>query len=80
MHFVLVGALVLLALVDVALALIGFLSITRGTPVRRVRAPGDYDGPPGAREPQFLATVELLTKTDVHHGHAVEIMTCGNEL
>jgi cardiolipin synthase A/B len=61
-------------------ALIGFLYVTRGTPVRRVRAPGDDDGPPGAEEPRFPATVELLTKTELRDGHAVEVMTCGDEL
>src|SRR5690242_21662840 len=70
----------LVGLVGLVLALVGFLFITHGTPVRRVRAPGDGDGPPGAEEPAFCRTVELLTKTPVLPGHTVEVMTCGDEL
>ena len=73
-------ALSLLALIVLVLAVIGFLFITRGTPVSRVRAPGDGDGPPGAEEPAFCRTVELLTKTPLLPGHAVEVMTCGDDL
>ena len=36
----------LAAILFVAFALIGFLSVTRGTPVSHVRAPGDKDGTP----------------------------------
>ena len=80
MSYVLIGALGVLVFVVLVFALIGVLYVTRGTPVRRVRAPGDDDGPPGAREGRFPATVELLTKTELHPGLAVEIMTCGDEL
>jgi cardiolipin synthase A/B len=69
----LLGALVLL------FAVIGFLFVTRGTPVSRVRSP-DGDGPPGAEEATFCRTVELLTKTAILPGHEVEVMTCGDEL
>ena len=61
MHWVLYALLGLLALVIGVFALIGVLYVTRGTPVRRVRAPGDDDGPPEARDARFQATVELLT-------------------
>ena len=61
-------------------AAIGVLYVTRGTPVRRVRAPGDAHGPPAVGEPSFAPTVELLTKTPLHHGHAIDIFACGNEL
>jgi cardiolipin synthase A/B len=80
MHLVLIGTLLLLLLLFGVFALIGVLYITRGTPVRRVRAPGDTDGPPGAREARFQATVELLTKTELRGGHDVDVMTCGDEL
>ena len=80
MHFLIVVGLSALALVLLAFALIGFLYVTRGTPVRRVQAPGDTDGPPGARDPSFKLTVELLTKTELYGGHAVDVMTCGDEL
>jgi len=80
MSYVLIGLAGLLTFVVLVFALIGFLYVTRGTPVRRVRAPGDAGGPPGVCEPQFTATVELLTKTELRGGHAVQIMTCGDEL
>jgi cardiolipin synthase len=80
MSYVLIGFLGLLTFVVLVFALIGVLYVTRGTPVRRVRAPGDSDGPPGATEMQFPATVELLTKTPLYGGHSVQLMTCGDEL
>jgi cardiolipin synthase len=73
-------AIALVGFVVLVLALIGFLFITRGTPVRRVRAPGDGDGPPGAEDPAFCRTVELLAGSPLHPGHTVEVMTCGDEL
>jgi cardiolipin synthase len=80
MHWVLYALLGLLALVIGVFALIGVLYVTRGTPVRRVRAPGDGDGPPEARDARFQATVELLTKTELRGGHDVAVMTCGDDL
>jgi cardiolipin synthase len=74
-----VGAGVL-TLVVLLLAFIGLLYLTRGTPVRQIAAPGDKDGPPAPDEPCFAETVELLTKTPLHHGHAVQLFTCGDEL
>ncbi len=68
------GLLVLL------LAAVGLLYVTRGTPVRRVRAPGDAGGPPAVADPTFTPTVELLTKTPLHHGHAIDVFACGAEL
>ncbi len=79
MSFLLAVALAVPGLIVLLFALIGVLYVTRGTPVRRVRAPGD-DGPPGATEPRFPATVELLTKTELRHGHSVDVMTCGDDL
>ena len=61
------------------LATVGLLYLARGTPVRRVRAQDDGELP-GADEPAFRATVELLTKTELRPGHAVEVYRCGNEL
>jgi len=80
MHFLFVVAVGLLVLIVVVFAMIGFLYVTRGTPVKRVRAPGDAEGPPGATDARFQLTVELLTKTELYGGHAVDIMTCGDEL
>ncbi len=79
------SALALTAAVAVGLpvllfAALGVLFVTRGTPVERVRAPGDAHGPPAVGDAAFAPTVELLTKTALHHGHAVEIFGCGDEL
>lgn len=74
------AALVVLALPVLVFALVGVLYVTRGTPVRRVRAPGDAHGPPAVDDPAFVPTVELLTKTPLHAGHAVDIFACGDEL
>src|SRR5438128_25783 len=60
-------------------ALLGFLSVTRGTPVHRVRAPGDDDGPPGVKDPLFCETIALLTHTSLAPGHRVDVTTCGDE-
>ncbi|MDQ6924682.1 MAG: phospholipase D-like domain-containing protein [Candidatus Eremiobacteraeota bacterium] len=61
-------------------AAVGVLYMTRGTPVRRVRAPGDAHGPPAADDASFPPTMELLTKTPLHRGHAIDIFACGHEL
>ncbi|MGZ8458300.1 MAG: hypothetical protein ACXWZ4_16965, partial [Gemmatirosa sp.] len=62
MTWLLYVALGFVALVVLLLATIGALYITRGTPVRRVRAPGGGEVP-GAADVAFRSTVELLTKT-----------------
>ncbi|MDF1503569.1 phospholipase D-like domain-containing protein [Roseisolibacter sp. H3M3-2] len=72
-------ALGLVALLVLVFAMIGALYVTRGAPVRRVRTPGD-DRLPGARDPAFRATVELLTKTELRPGHAVALFDCGDAL
>jgi cardiolipin synthase len=79
MHWLGYLALAIVVLVAAPLALIGFLSITRGTPVHRVRAPGDADGPPGVTEPLFCETIALLTHTSLAPGHAIHVTTCGDE-
>lgn len=74
------AAAVVLGLPLLLFAALGVLYITHGTPVTRVRALGDADGPPAVDDPAFPPTVELLTKTPLHRGHAVEIFACGDEL
>jgi cardiolipin synthase A/B len=74
------AAITLLGLIVLLFALVGFLFVTRGTPVRHVRSQSDADGPPAAEEPAFCRTVELLTKTPLLPGHTVEVMTCGDDL
>jgi cardiolipin synthase len=61
------------------LAIVGLQSLTRGTSVSRLRAPGDDDGPPGPNDPLFCETLSLLTKTTISPGHAVEVYSCGDE-
>jgi cardiolipin synthase len=72
-------ALGIAALLLVVFAVIGALYVTRGAPVRRVRTPGGGELP-GADDPAFRATVELLTKTELRPGHAVDLFSCGDQL
>ena len=76
LRFILGGLAVLLI---VAFALIGFLSVTRGTPVSHVRAPGDKDGPPSPSDSMFIPTLELLTQMHLAAGNNIEVFTNGNE-
>ena len=61
------------------LAIVGLQSLTRGTSVRRLRAPGDADGPPSPTDPLFCETLSLLTKTTLAPGHSIEVFANGNE-
>ncbi|MEO8563334.1 MAG: phospholipase D-like domain-containing protein [bacterium] len=61
------------------LAVVGLQSLTRGTNVCRLRAPGDSDGPPSPTDPLFCETLSLLTKTTLAPGHDIEIFANGNE-
>ena len=76
LRYVLIGFAVLLV---AAFSLIGFLSVTRGTPMSHVRAPGDKDGPPAVSDSMFIPTLELLTQTHLVPGNNIEIFTNGNE-
>jgi cardiolipin synthase len=62
-----------------AFALVGFLSLTRGTPMSHVRAPGDKNGPPSVQDSMFIPTLELLTQMHLGPGNNIEIFTNGNE-
>jgi cardiolipin synthase len=62
-----------------AMALIGFLAVTRGTPVKRVQAPGDPGGPPAVTDAMFEPTLELLTQMHLTPGNAIEIMINGDQ-
>ena len=68
------GLLVALAL----LALIGVLSVTRGTPVEYVIARGDPSGPPAPADPLFVRTVELYAGTALHPGNRVQVLENGD--
>ena len=62
--------LVILGVIVVALALIGGLSITRGTPVSSVVTLSD-SGPPSVTDSLFERTFELFTGTHVYPGNSV---------
>ena len=62
----------------VALALIGFLHLTRGTAVRHVRGVAADGVPIGVSEPQFPVVVAMLTGASILPGHRVEVTLNGN--
>jgi len=62
--------LVGLGIVVAALALIGVLSVTRGTPVGRVVTLSD-SGPPAITDSLFERTFELFTGTHIYPGNVV---------
>ena len=70
-------AVVLGVLLLSALALIGILSITRGTPVRAVVAIGDRDGPPTVTDSLFAQSMELYTGLHLSLGNAAQQMLNG---
>ena len=61
-----------------ALALIGLLSATRGTPVEYVMARGDPRGPPAPGELLFTRTLELYTGVTLHAGNRVQVLENGD--
>src|SRR5919206_964550 len=70
---------VLLTTVLVLFALIGVLTVTRGTPVRMVIASGDRDGPPPVTDSLFAHTMELYTGVHLEPGNRVEQLLNGND-
>lgn len=70
------GLIILIALV-LAMALIGVLTITRGTPVGSVVTLSD-SGPPAVSDSLFERTMELFTGTHVYGGNAVQQANNGN--
>ena len=71
-------ALVLGIVLVSALALIGILSITRGTPVKAVVAIGDREGPPAVTDSLFVQSMELYTGLHMSRGNAARQMLNGN--
>ncbi|WP_275831710.1 cardiolipin synthase B [Roseisolibacter sp. H3M3-2] len=69
----LVGLLIALAL----LALIGVLSVTRGTPVEYVVSRDDPTGPPSPHDSLFARTIELYAGTTLHGGNRVQVLENG---
>jgi cardiolipin synthase len=67
-------------LLVIAFAMIGVLSITRGTPVKAVVAIGDKEGPPLITDSLFARAMELYTGIHLTRGNAVQQLQNGNEL
>jgi len=71
-------ALAFLLLVLVVFALIGVLTITRGTPVEYVLAKDDPRGPPAVGDPLFVRTIQLNTGVEIEPGNAVQVLENGD--
>ena len=61
-----------------ALALIGILSVTRGTPVKAVVAIGDKSGPPAVTDSLFAESMALYTGLVLTKGNAVQQVNNGD--
>ncbi len=61
-----------------SLALIGVLSMTRGTPVKAVVAIGDREGPPAVTDSLFVRSVELYSGFHFSKGNAARQMLNGD--
>ena len=70
--------LILLGPLVLALAIVGFLSLTRGTPVKMVVTEGD-EGPPPPTDSLFERTMELFTGTHISPDNTVEQLLNGDE-
>ena len=70
--------LVLLGTLVVLFALVGVLTMTRGTPVSMVLALGDREGPPSASDSLFARAMELYTGVHIEPGNRVEELLNGN--
>ncbi|HEX6598741.1 MAG TPA: phospholipase D-like domain-containing protein [Gemmatimonadaceae bacterium] len=70
-------AIVLGILLVSVLALIGILTVTRGTPVQSVIAIGDRDGPPPIGDSLFTRSIELYTGLHMTTGNVVEQVNNG---
>jgi cardiolipin synthase len=69
-------SIALVILIVLAFALIGVLTITRGTPVRRVLAIGDTELP-SVRDSLFARTIDLFAGMHIEPGNTVEVLTNG---
>src|SRR4029453_4950401 len=67
---------VLGVLAVLAFALIGLLTVTRGTPVRKVLAVGD-EKLPGVRDSLFVRTMQLFSGMEIENGNTVEVLANG---
>src|SRR4051812_10080336 len=76
-HLKSIGKVLLIVLV-LTLALIGGLTVTRGTPVGSVVTLSDSAGPPPVTDSLFERTFELFTGTHIFAGNTVEPALNGN--
>jgi cardiolipin synthase len=60
-----------------SLALVGVLSMTRGTPVKAVVAIGKKEGPPAITDSLFSRMMQLYTGLNMTHGNAAQIVDNG---
>jgi cardiolipin synthase len=71
-------ALLAVGLVVLAFAMVGALTVTRGTPVEYVIAKGDPRGPPGTETTLFERTIELNTGMSIEAGNVVQVLQNGD--
>ena len=74
-----IGAVVLVAFLLLALAFIGILYSTRGSPITAVHNVGGKEGSPGVGSERFLRVVELLTQANLLSGNSITVATNGDE-
>src|SRR5215510_9297871 len=67
-----------LVIVILALALIGFLHLTRGTAIRHVRGTSSDSRPIAPDEPTFPLSVAILTGATLMTGNRVEVALDGD--
>ena len=77
MHPLLIAAFVLLGLVLAFFAFAGFGTLTRGTPISKVRSLDDSDPPPVSSE-AFCHLAQLSSGAALHPGNSVEILANGD--
>ena len=70
--------LIVVGFIAVILAIIGLLSVVRGTPVRYVK-PFDMSQLPAVDDPAFRATMELVSHTALVQGNEVEVFWNGDQ-
>lgn len=65
-------------LIVFGLAYIGFLYLTRGTPLSYVQSFSGRDGAPPVSDPEFCRLIGLHTRTALERGHAIEVLFNGD--
>ena len=78
MHPLLIAGLVLLGIPFLFLAVAGFQTLTRGTPISKVRSLDD-SRPPVVSSTDFRLLIQLACGASMHPGNTVEILANGDE-